>query len=129
MLKIHQTTYIIKILYKFNITNAKPSATPFISGLKLSKKLSPQTEEDKENMKNVPYREFIGSLQYAANVTRPDITFIVNVLSRYLNDSDKEHWNAAKQVLRYLQGTVSNGIVYDDRKSSSVCGYSDNDHA
>lgn len=91
--------------------------------------MSPQTEEDKEKMMTVSYREVIGSLQYAVNVTRPDIAFIVNVLSRYLDNPGEEHWKAAKQVMRYLRGTASKGIVFDGNKSLLLCGYSDSDYA
>lgn len=40
----------------------------------------------------VPYREAIGSLTFLSNITRPDLNYIVNVLSRYVCDFDKSHW-------------------------------------
>lgn len=62
LLKIHQTAYIEKILEKYGMVDAKSIATSFTLGLKLSKEICPPTEEDKETMKNVPYREVIGPL-------------------------------------------------------------------
>lgn len=129
LLKIHQTIYIEKVLNKYGMTDAKPSATPFASGLKLSKEMCSQTKEDETKMKNVSYREVIGSLQYVVNVTRPDIAFAINVLSRYLNNPGQAHWKAVKQVLRYLRGTTSKGIMFDSNKIFSVCGYNDSDYA
>lgn len=50
---------------------------------------------------------------YLAVGTRPDIAFAVSNLSQFLTNPSLEHWKAAKRVLRYLQGTVELGIVYD----------------
>lgn len=63
-------------------------------------------------MAKYPYREAIGSLLYLAQVTRPDINFVVNFLSRYSTNPGKSHWQAIKRVFRYLKGTSSLGITY-----------------
>ena len=51
-------------------------------------------------------RELTGSLQYVANLTRPDIAAPVSALARYQDDPTEAHWKAAKKVLRYLQGIL-----------------------
>jgi len=43
-------------------------------------------------MKKVPFREAVGSLMYAACVSRPDIMFAISVVSRYLENPGLEHW-------------------------------------
>ena len=53
-------------------------------------------------MKAVLYSSFVGSLMYAQVCTCPDISFVVDVLCRYLSDPDQSHWKAVKKVLRYL---------------------------
>ena len=58
------------------------------------------------------HREVIGSLLFLSSVSRPDITFIVNYLSRFLTRYDKVHCCAAKRVLRYLKQTPNSGIEY-----------------
>jgi hypothetical protein len=45
-------------------------------------------------MKNMPYREAIGSLMYAAVATRPDIAFAISALSQFLNNPGDLHWEA-----------------------------------
>lgn len=67
-------------------------------------------------MKNRPYREFIGSLIYLANATRPDIAYAANALSKHCSDPGEEHWLLAKRVLRYLKRTKNYSIVYEKRK-------------
>ncbi|XP_060965473.1 secreted RxLR effector protein 161-like [Cannabis sativa] len=64
-------------------------------------------------MKVVPYASLVGSLMYAQVCTRPDITFVVGVLGRYLSDPILSHWKGSKKVMRYLQGCVV------DKKSTS----------
>ncbi len=56
------------------------------------------------------YRSLIGGLNYLSCCTRPDITFIVNQLSRYLNAPKVAHWDVAIGVLKYLKSTINWGI-------------------
>ncbi|KAK4390183.1 hypothetical protein Sango_2081600 [Sesamum angolense] len=65
----------------------------------------------------------IGSLQYLANGTRPDISFSVSKLTRYTSCPDKIHWGALDRVLRYMKGTVSLAIYYG-RFPTVLEGYS-----
>jgi hypothetical protein len=57
---------------------------------------------------------------YLAICTRPDIAFIVQVLSRYLQCAGEEHLRAAKRVYRYLKGTRSFGTTYSAAGARAV---------
>lgn len=92
--------------------NSKPVTTPLTTNFCLSAKLSPETDE-KEHMSCVPYSSFIDSLMYAMVCTRPDISHVVSVVSRYMENSSKEHWHAVKWILCYLKGTSDVGLVYE----------------
>jgi len=78
---------------------------------------------------NIPYREAVGSLMFAACVTRPDIMFVVAVVSRYLEQPATEHWTAVKRIIRYVKETVDYGIVYDGATVELLVIYSDLDFA
>ena len=66
-----------------------------------------------EPMTNITlYQQIVGSLLYLANATRPDISFAVNVLSRYMSAPTVEHFALAKRVLRYLKGTAAYRLTY-----------------
>ncbi|XP_040361930.1 secreted RxLR effector protein 161-like [Rosa chinensis] len=65
-----------------------------------------------KTMENVPYARLVGSLMYAQVCTRPDISFAVNMLSRYQSNARHEHWVAGKKVLRYLKSTRDHMLVY-----------------
>uniref|UniRef100_A0A2N9HLL9 Reverse transcriptase Ty1/copia-type domain-containing protein n=1 Tax=Fagus sylvatica TaxID=28930 RepID=A0A2N9HLL9_FAGSY len=54
-------------------------------------------------MSKVPYASAIGSLMYAMVCTRPDIAHAVGVVSRYMSNPGKQHWEAVKWILRYLK--------------------------
>ena len=47
----------------------------------------------------------------------------------FLSDPKACHWNAAKRIMRYLQGTVDFGICYIRDGESDVMGFSDADWA
>ena len=49
---------------------------------------------------------------YLANATRPDISFAVSKLSRFVSKPGDDHWCALERVMRYLKGTASYGIHY-----------------
>jgi hypothetical protein len=75
-------------------------------------------------MCNVPYRGAIGSLMYAAQGTRPDISFAVSFLSQ----SGRPHWEAVKRVFRYLKGTKKVCLVIG-RSQKGLEAFSDVDWA
>jgi hypothetical protein len=49
---------------------------------------------------------------YLASATRPDISFAVSKLSRFVSNPGDNHWCAPERVLRYLKGTMSYDIHY-----------------
>ena len=49
---------------------------------------------------------------YLTSVTRPNISFAVCKLSRFVSNPGDDHWRALERVMRYLKGTMSYGIRY-----------------
>nr|ABA97586.1 retrotransposon protein, putative, Ty1-copia subclass [Oryza sativa Japonica Group] len=58
------------------------------------------------------YSQIIGSLMYLASATRPDISFAMSKLSRFVLNPGDDHWHALERVMRYLKGKMSYGIHY-----------------
>lgn len=85
--------------------NAKPVSTPLASHFCLSKDQTPKTKEEKELMAKIPHASAIGSLMYVMVCTRPDIGHAVGVVSRFMSNPSKAHWEVVKWILRYLRGT------------------------
>ena len=69
-------------------------ATPMEAGLKLT----PETEKQASEAQIHLYQSAVGSLMYAIIETRPDIAFVVSILSIYVSNPSNEHWAALKQV-------------------------------
>jgi hypothetical protein len=44
--------------------------------------------------------------------TRPDIAHVVGVVSMYMNNPGKEHWEVVKWILRYLRGTATHALCF-----------------
>ncbi|KAL5764025.1 hypothetical protein ACOSQ2_016619 [Xanthoceras sorbifolium] len=127
-LLLSQAEYIKKVLSRFNIQDAKPVSTPLGIHFRLSKEQSPKTEEERTHMAKVPYASAIGSLMYAMVCTRPDIAQAVGVVSRYMNNPGKIHWEAVKWILRYLRGTTNKTLCFKGG-DTTLTGYVDADLA
>ena len=73
-----------------------------------------------------PNREILGSLNYLMVSCRPDLCYVVSLLSRYMDRQSEELWMALKRVLRYLKGTKNYGITLKC-ENSNFSTYSDAD--
>lgn len=118
---IHQDSYVHAILKRFHMSDVNPVATPAEMGLNFD-------EETSLEIKDKPFREAIGSLIYLTTTTRPDLAFIVNKLSRYVEHPREIHWKGIKRIMRYLKGTSKHGIRYT-KQESKLTLFSDADFA
>ncbi|KAK9069158.1 hypothetical protein SSX86_013274 [Deinandra increscens subsp. villosa] len=111
--------------------NCKPVKTSFATHFKLSSRNCPKTVEESEEMERIPYAQIVGSLMFLMVCTRPDISFGVSVVSRFLSNPGKEHWQAVKWILRYLAGSKDKGVVFGmgQHSSGKLVGYVDSDFA
>uniref|UniRef100_A0A3Q7IT70 Reverse transcriptase Ty1/copia-type domain-containing protein n=1 Tax=Solanum lycopersicum TaxID=4081 RepID=A0A3Q7IT70_SOLLC len=69
-LVLSQEKYIQKVLRRFSMDKAKVVSTPLAMHFKLSTKQCPSSDDEKEDMKKVPYASAVGSLMYAMWVMR-----------------------------------------------------------
>lgn len=123
---ISQEQYIKRILEKFGMTDSKPMSTP----AEANKHLKYLSEDQVDaSMKEVPYQQAVGSLMFAACVSRPDIMFAVANVCKFLTNPSTEHWKAVKRILRYLKGTSNQGITYRFNGNKQLIGYCDADYA
>ena len=82
-------------------------------------------------MSRVPYVSAVGSMMYAMVCTRPDISQALSVVSRYMANPSKDHWQVVRWIVRYLRGIADVGLVYDmaSTNSRSVVGFVNSDYA
>jgi hypothetical protein len=112
-----QSHYVEKVLSRFGYADCKSSLTPYDPSVLLRK-------NEKATKDQLRYSQIIGSLMYLACATRPDISFAVCKLSRFVANPGDDHWHALERVMRYLKGTMSYGIHYTGYPRG-LEGYSD----
>lgn len=107
-ISISQPQYVESVLERFAMTNCNIAKSPLPGNLFLS----PATDEEVKNAKDLPYQSLVGSLQWLASTTRPDIAYAVSQVARFQAAWSVTHWVLAKHILRYVKGTSSLGITY-----------------
>ena len=83
------------------------------------------TTDEREKMNGIPYASAIGSIMYAMLCTHPDVSYPLSVTSRYQSNPGLMHWNAVKNILKYLRRTKDVFLVYGGESDLVVRGYTD----
>ena len=121
-IQLQQRQYILNLLHRFELADAHPVRTPADTNVPLEADDGVSQPADQKL-----YQRMIGSLQYAACGTRPDIAYIMSVLTRFCGKPNNNHLNAAKRVFRYLKGTQDLSLTYTKTGNEDLIGYSDSD--
>ncbi len=104
-----QDSYIDKLVDTFNISTTNPATTPMLTHV-----LEPF--DGQATVQEIhAYQQRVGSLNYSAVITRPDISFAAGKLARYNTNPGPKHLQAADRVLEYLAGTKHLALMYDAR--------------
>ena len=123
---INQSLYINNILTRFSMQDCTPRtlACP-LDMYKQLKSAKPKPLKDPRT-----YREIIGSLIYLMYCTRPDICFVVHILSQFMSAPMDVHMKLARGVLRYLKGTIHFDLKYKRCDHDlNIVGFADSDYA
>ena len=112
----------------FSLGDAKSLAGPISPSITLSKADAPSDVTETAHTKKIPYREAVGSLTHAAVATRPDITFAISTLSRFLENPGLVHWEAVNRFFRYLADTKTHALTYGN-EHHDLLSYTDADGA
>jgi len=90
---------------RFGLQNETTVTTPLQPGAILTKDQCPTTPAELQDMFGNRYRDLTVSQQYVSPATRPDISFAIGELARFLVNPAQIHLDAALRDLRYLKGT------------------------
>eukprot|EP00253_Pinus_taeda_P008990 PITA_08990 len=91
-IKLSQAKYAWDLLERFRMADCKPAPTPFLYGFRL------EDGGDTPLVDNTLYRQLVESLLYLTH-SRPDLSYAVGAVSRYMQEPHELHWNAAKRIL------------------------------
>ena len=103
MIGLSQSTYIDKVLNRFDMQNTKGGFLPMCHGISLSKTQCPTMQDERDRMSKIPYAFSIGSIMYTLLYTRPDVSYDFSMTSRYQSDLGESHWTTVKNILKYLE--------------------------
>ena len=106
--------------------DVKLEGTPLATHFKLSVDLCPCNDKEKEEMRKIHYASAVGSLMFSMVCACPDIAHSVGVVSRFLSNLGKQHWQAVKWILRYLKG-ASHYCLFFGNPNIVLEGFTDAD--
>ena len=112
-IKMTQEGLIKKILDATGMTDCNTNRTP------TTKEALSMDEEGERMEDNWNYRSVIGMMLYLATNTRPDIAFGVSQVARFSHNPKKSHASAVKTLIRYLAGTIDQGVIY--KRPQELC--------
>lgn len=122
-IEIKQTSYAKTVLERAGMKDCNPVKYPFDPKSQLSK------DEEGNPVNPTEFKSIVGGLRYMVH-TRPEIAYVVGIVSRYMERPTVLHLNAFKRILRYLEGTLEFGLVYSRGTGNYLLsGFFDSDMA
>jgi hypothetical protein len=119
VISIDQTGYIDRVLTHFHMDQAVGVSTP----------LQKLDYDSPDVPCSAPYLEAIGSINYLASGSRPDIAFAISKLARYSSKPTVTHWNGVKHLLRYLKKSRDLSMTFQPDEVLRFTAFSDSDFA
>ena len=127
---IHQKNYIEKIIKRFKyLDESKETEIPIQPNHNLTSDLRHENENLRKFIDLTKYSEVIGSLIYLMTCSRPDISYSVGILSRYMQKPRELHWRYLKRLLRYIKTTIDFTLNYTKSEAEAkLQGFTDSDY-
>ena len=107
---LRQSTYLRKILERYGMGDCRPVKIPISPGVANS--LTPHDSQADRNTITW-YQSAVGALMWPAMHSRPDLAYLVGVLSRFCSNPGPVHVGLVKHVLRYVCGTIDLGLTFN----------------
>ncbi|CAI7870614.1 unnamed protein product [Closterium sp. NIES-53] len=126
---LHQQGYADKLRRRF-IDEEQTGRTPKTPvSVDAYAELTFDDEEAQERQEEV-YRQKVGSLQFAATTTRPDVAFACSKLVSGLTVRSDQHWREVDRCLAYLANTRDTALEFSGGPESlELVGYVNADDA
>nr|CAD41085.2 OSJNBb0011N17.2 [Oryza sativa Japonica Group] len=118
---LSQRKYALDLLSDTGMLGCRPASTPVDQNHKLCAESGNPVNKER-------YQRLVGRLIYLCH-TRPDITYAVSMVSRYMHDPRSGHMDAVYRILRYLKGSPGKGLWFKKNGHLEVEGYCDADWA
>lgn len=119
---LNQHKYIQDLIELAGLNDATAVDTPMEVNVKYRK--------DEGELLSDPflYRQLVGSLIYLT-ITRPDISYAVHIVSKFMQSPRHLHLAAVRRIIRYLIGSSTRGLFFSTQSGIHLTAYSDADWA
>lgn len=117
---ISQRKYALDIITECGLLGAKSAQVPTELNHKLALAKGMRLQDPGKN------RRLVGRLIYLT-FTRPELSYIVHIISQFMHKPLEDHWAAALRVIRYLKGCSDQGIILSSDANLTLTAYSDSD--
>ncbi|XP_019260123.1 PREDICTED: uncharacterized protein LOC109238143 [Nicotiana attenuata] len=128
---MYQTKYALELVSELGLAGGKPAYTPLefnqkLTSVEFDQIVKNSDSEDVQLEEKGNYQRLVGRLLYL-KMTRPDIAFVVQVLSQYMHAPKTSHMEAAKRVVRYIKSTPGLGLFMPTGRCNNLIAYCDPD--
>ena len=138
-LKIDQEVYLTAVLARYGHSQCRSASTPSLKERADAEADRQQQQHEKADVDESAHPQLtlanfssvVGSLNYAATCTRPDLSYSVGMLSREMAKPDSLSLQKVERVMRYVRGAIQEGLTYSGKGADpfSLVAYSDSDFA
>jgi hypothetical protein len=90
--------------------------TPYRSGLSIDSIPTIDMSVSERDKLRLQYQSLVGSLNWLAHTTRPDISTVVSLLAQHQSNPSPGHYDAAMYVVQYLSTTKHLGIHFSSSR-------------
>ncbi|KAG6519637.1 hypothetical protein ZIOFF_023134 [Zingiber officinale] len=115
-----QRKYVLDLLKETGKLGSRPASIP----IEVNHDLTSSSGEDLTNLEKGTYQRLVGKLLYLS-MTRPDITYAVNVVNQYMHAPKTIHMKVVDRILRYLKSCPGKGLLFKgggDLKNKPLLG-------
>ena len=119
---LSQAKYASDIVSRTSLTDSKTVHTPMKANAHFSATDGTPLNDD------TLYRQLVGSLIHLT-VTRPDIAHVIHIVSQFMATPRTTHFAVVIRILRYVKGTMFQGLHFSRHSSLDLRAFSDADWA
>ena len=112
-LSISHKQMLSEQLDRNKLSGCRCSPTPLVPREKIMSLSEDPNQEKASVSDHKRFMKAVGSIQYIAAVTQPDIAYAARTLARHMTGNATKHWLAVQHVMRYLQSTIDVVLTFN----------------